>query len=175
LAAGLAVYTFYASLAASYLSERPAVCANCHIMGPYFQSWLKSSHNVWANCNDCHVPNDTKFRYWAFKAFDGLYHSAVFTLRLDTEVIRQREISNQVVYLNCLRCHSPLVTEYLKMGPDYRAVTDGRKKVCWDCHQDLPHTRNVSVNSIVYGNLPLPPAALPAWLAGRTETASPGH
>jgi cytochrome c nitrite reductase small subunit len=164
LVIGLGSYTLVAAKATSYLSERPAVCANCHIMGPYFQSWLKSSHNVWANCNDCHVPMDTAFRFWSYKAVDGLYHSYMFSFGPEAQVIRPRETSNQVMLENCLRCHSPLVTEFTKMGPDYYSVLNGDKKVCWDCHREMSHTQNASVSSIVYGNLPMPAADRLAWL-----------
>ena len=39
LIAGLGLYTFYVSRAWSYLSDEPAVCLNCHVMGSYYQAW----------------------------------------------------------------------------------------------------------------------------------------
>ena len=33
---GLGSYTLYASRAWTYLSDDPATCVNCHIMGPYY-------------------------------------------------------------------------------------------------------------------------------------------
>jgi cytochrome c nitrite reductase small subunit len=133
-------------------------------MGSYYQSWAKSSHFVWTNCNDCHVPQDKFLRKWAFKATDGLYHAYAFTMGLDKEIIRAREGTYQVLQENCLRCHSPLVTEFTKMSPDYASVTTGEKKACWDCHRDTPHTTVSSTTSINYGGLPIPASPAPDWL-----------
>jgi cytochrome c nitrite reductase small subunit len=57
-----------------------------------------------------------------------------------------------------------LVTEFVKMSPDYESVLNGDKKACWDCHRDVPHTSISSVSSIDYGNLPMPGSPAPAWL-----------
>ena len=51
---GLGSYTLYASRAWTYLSDDPATCVNCHIMGPYYATWNHSSHSRNATCNDCH-------------------------------------------------------------------------------------------------------------------------
>jgi cytochrome c nitrite reductase small subunit len=110
------------------------------------------------------VPQDKFLRKWAFKAKDGLYHASVFTLGMEPDVIRAREGTYEVLQENCLRCHTPLVTEFTKMEPDYAAVKNGEQKACWDCHRDVPHTTTSSVNSIVYGNLPIPASPVPDWL-----------
>lgn len=55
---GLGSYTLYASRAWTYLSDDPATCVNCHIMGPYYATWNHSSHSRNATCNDCHVPHE---------------------------------------------------------------------------------------------------------------------
>ncbi|MDR1309991.1 MAG: cytochrome c nitrite reductase small subunit [Deltaproteobacteria bacterium] len=167
LVSGLGAYTLYASRPWVYLSDEAEVCATCHVMGPYYQSWSNSSHAVWANCNDCHVPQDKLLRKWAFKATDGLYHAAVFTLRAEPQVIRPREGTFAVLQENCLRCHEPLVREFAKMSPDYGSVRNGDKKACWDCHRETPHTRISSLGSADYGGVPLPGAPVPGWLRGR--------
>jgi cytochrome c nitrite reductase small subunit len=164
LPVGLLIYLFYASLAWSYLSDEPTVCLNCHIMGPYYQSWNKSSHAVWANCVDCHIPQDKLIRGYAFKAVDGLYHAAVYTMGTEGPALRPRPASYKVILENCLRCHTPLVTEFAKMSPDYDSIIKGDKKACWDCHREVPHTRNSGLGSNVNVNLPFPPALAPAWL-----------
>lgn len=58
---GLGSYTLYASRAWTYLSDDPATCVNCHIMGPYYATWNHSSHSRNATCNDCHVPHEVTF------------------------------------------------------------------------------------------------------------------
>ena len=57
---GLGSYTLYASRAWTYLSDDPATCVNCHIMGPYYATWNHSSHSRNATCNDCHVPHERR-------------------------------------------------------------------------------------------------------------------
>lgn len=169
LIAGLAGYTFYVSKAWSYAYDEPAACVNCHVMGSYYQAWEKSSHREWATCNDCHVPNDKILRQYAFKAKDGLYHAAVFTVFAEPQVIRARDSSKEVLLENCVRCHSPLVTEFVKMDLDYQAVVRGDQKACWDCHQDLVHTSISGLGSNNNVNLPLPPSPVPAWLEGMLD------
>ncbi len=71
LLAGIGIYTIYMSRAHSYLSDNPSACVNCHIMSPYYDSWNHSSHVLWANCNDCHVPQNNAVEKYAFKAMDG--------------------------------------------------------------------------------------------------------
>lgn len=164
LIVGLGLYTVYVSRAWSYLSDDPAVCVNCHVMGPYYQSWQKSSHAVWATCNDCHVPHDNLVNQYAFKAVDGLYHSAVFTVGGQPQVIRAREASSRVIMENCVRCHSPLVTEFVKMNIDYREVLEGGKKACWDCHTQVPHTNISNLASAPGAIVPFPASPAPDWL-----------
>ena len=165
LVAGLGLYTVYVSRAWSYISDEPAVCVNCHIMGPYYQSWQKSSHAVWATCNDCHVPQDNIINQYAFKAMDGLYHAAVFTVRAEPQVIRAREGSSRVIMENCLRCHTPLVTEFAKMNVDYKEVLKGEKKACWDCHTQVPHTNISNLASAPGAIVPFPASPVPDWLS----------
>ena len=102
VACGLGAYAMYMSRAHSYLSDDPSACINCHIMTPYYQSWMHSSHSNWTHCNDCHVPQDNVMSKYAFKAMDGLYHSYVFTLRAEPMVIRPRDASKGVIMNNCI-------------------------------------------------------------------------
>src|SRR5690625_6656239 len=88
---GLVGILFHVSRASSYLSDAPETCVNCHVMAPQYATWAKSAHREVATCNDCHVPQDNIFRHYFFKASDGLYHSTIFTLRLEPQVIRIRE------------------------------------------------------------------------------------
>lgn len=165
--AGLGLYTIYASRAWSYALDDPAVCVNCHIMAPYYQSWSHSSHQPWATCNDCHVPQDNIVSTYMFKAQDGLYHAAVFTMRAEPQVIRPREASNRVIMQNCVRCHTPLTTEMVRRvgSATYDDVMAGQAKACWDCHPNVPHTKISNLASITSGGpVPLPQSPVPAWL-----------
>lgn len=165
LFAGLGGYTVYMSRAHSYLSDDPAACVNCHIMAPYHQSWNHSSHAQWATCNDCHVPQNNVFSKYAFKAKDGLYHAAVFTIKGEPNVIRPRDDSYEVIMNNCIRCHTQLNTEFVKTGMiDYCEVKEGKGKACWDCHTEVPHTKVSNLSSSPNAITPLPSSPVPDWL-----------
>jgi len=165
IAFGLFFYLTYVSRMGSYLKDDPSACVNCHIMAPYYQSWQKSSHQPWATCNDCHVPQDNFVKGYAFKAKDGLYHAAVFTLRAEPQVIRPRNESYGAIMENCIRCHTQLNTEFVKTGMvKYAQVAKGEARACWDCHREVPHggmsNLAMSPNAIV----PLPESPVPSWL-----------
>ena len=165
IAAGLGIYTTYMSRAFSYLADDPSACINCHIMTPYYQSWSKSSHAVWATCNDCHVPQSSLLAGYAFKAQDGLYHAAMFTLKAEPQVIRPRDASTKVIMENCIRCHTQLNTEFVKTGmATFADIKTGRQMACWDCHREVPHTRISNLASAPNAVVPLPESPVPDWL-----------
>ena len=170
LVTGLGAYTIYASRAHSYLSDEPSACINCHIMIPHYQSWSHSSHREWAHCNDCHVPQDNIISKYAFKAADGLYHSTVFTLRNEPQVIHARNASKGVIMENCVRCHTQLNTEFVKTGMiSYSQASKGEGKACWDCHRDVPHTTVRNLSSSPNAVAPLPKSPVPTWLKEMTK------
>ncbi|WP_185154680.1 cytochrome c nitrite reductase small subunit [Dysgonomonas sp. 511] len=170
LIVGLGGYTVYMSRAHSYLSDDPSACVNCHIMAPYYQSWNHSSHAQWATCNDCHVPQDNVLNKYAFKAKDGLYHAAIFTINGEPNVIRPREESYEVIMNNCIRCHLQLNTEFVKTGMiDYCDVKEGKGKACWDCHTQVPHTKVSNLSSSPNAIVPLPASPVPDWLKKRMK------
>ena len=166
IAAGLGMYTIYVSRAYSYLSDDPSACVNCHIMTPYHHSWMHSSHAMWANCNDCHVPHENIARKYLFKAKDGLYHSYVFTMRSEPMAIRPRTESYQVIMNNCIRCHSQLNQDFVKTGmiTYVEATEHGMGKACWDCHRNVPHGGKNSLSSTPNALVPYPKSDLPEWL-----------
>jgi hypothetical protein len=49
--------TAYYGEGASYLSNNPRACVNCHIMRDHYDGWDTSSHHAVATCNDCHAPH----------------------------------------------------------------------------------------------------------------------
>lgn len=167
---GLGAYSVYMSRAYSYLSDDPAACINCHIMTPYYQSWNHSSHAQWATCNDCHVPHNNIISKYAFKAKDGLYHSAVFTAKAEPQVIRPRDESYGVIMNNCIRCHTQLNTEFVKTGMiEYCEVKEGKGKACWDCHTQVPHSKVSNLASSPNAIVPLPASPVPDWLKNKMK------
>lgn len=170
--AGLFIYTFFTSRAYSYLSNDPATCVNCHIMGPYYATWMHSSHGRNTTCNDCHVPQDNKIKGYYFKATDGLRHSAIFTIRGENQAIQAIEASSQVIMDNCIRCHTQLNTEFVNTGrKGYKEMQDIGGKACWDCHRDIPHTRSRSLSSTPNARIPMPESNVPEWLHDMVKKA----
>jgi cytochrome c nitrite reductase small subunit len=162
---GLGGYTVYISRLPSYLSDDPAACLNCHIMSPYYQSWSRSSHAPWTTCSECHVPQDNVLSGYMFKAQDGIYHAAAFTLKAESQSIRPRDSSSEVILANCIRCHTQLNTEFVKTGMvSFADVKNGRQKACWDCHRDGPHTRISNLASAPNAVVPFPSSPVPEWL-----------
>lgn len=88
MALGTGMFVFHVSRAASYLSDSPETCINCHVMTTEYATWRHSSHAGVATCNDCHVPHTSLPAHYAFKAKDGLWHATVFTMRWEPQVIR---------------------------------------------------------------------------------------
>ncbi len=170
---------FYLARATSYLSDDPRACINCHVMGPQYASWQRSSHVRVAHCNDCHVPHDHFLRHYLFKASDGLRHATIFTLRLEPQVIRIKSAGMRVVQENCIRCHRSLVdrTALIQMTPmmfTSPAPVTGAFKKCWDCHLETPHGRVNSLASFPLARVPRLTPALPEIKKHHTTFNSDG-
>lgn len=160
---GMGVYVAYISQAASYLSDDPKACINCHIMTPMYASWQHSSHARVTTCNDCHVPHDSVIRKYWFKAMDGARHSTLFTLRQEPQVFRARAESKEVIQANCLRCHGDNV---------HGATTEPQfTRSCVECHREVPHGRVDSLSSTPNAAVPLQSPVIPDRLlrAGRGQ------
>ncbi|MFI3296498.1 MAG: cytochrome c nitrite reductase small subunit [bacterium] len=167
---GLFGYIVYVARLHTYVSDDSATCVNCHVMASYYDSWQHSSHAVWTNCNDCHVPHTSTVSKYAFKAMDGLYHSAVFTFNAEPDVIRARDGSANVIMNNCIRCHTQLNTEFVNTGMiNYTQVKEGDGKACWDCHRDIPHTVRSNISSSPNSIAPMPTSPVPDWLKDKMK------
>lgn len=162
--AGVAGFLVYISNAASYLSDEPKTCVNCHVMGPYYASYAHSSHALVATCNDCHVPHDNIVKKYAFKAQDGLYHSTIFTLRAEPQVIRIKEAGANVVQANCERCHNHLNEKVTTTGTTLVSRSHGEGRFCWDCHREVPHGTRNSLSATPDARVPYPASPVPDWL-----------
>ena len=162
---GLGAYLVYVSKAYSYLSDDPKVCVNCHVMGPYYATWQHSSHKMVATCNDCHVPHNNILNKYFFKAKDGLRHSYIFTMRKEPQAMQAIAASQEVIYDNCVRCHSQLNQEFVKTGKmTHKQLTHGEGRACWDCHRDVPHGGKNSLSSTPGAIVPYPKSPVPDWL-----------
>ena len=139
---GAGAWTFVAAKGASYLSDDPAVCVNCHVMREDYDGWRKASHHAQAICNDCHLPHDNIVHKYFVKASNGYHHSKAFTLQDFAEPIRIKPGNAKVLEANCLRCHGALTAEITAHGtlgiptdPTQQADLYG----CVRCHQEVGH------------------------------------
>ena len=108
LAAGLGFFTFGFAKGASYLTNDPAACANCHVMSEHFAAWQKGSHRTAATCNDCHTPHNLVGKY-VTKAQNGFWHSFYFTTGRYPDPLRITERNRRVTEQACRYCHAPIV------------------------------------------------------------------
>jgi cytochrome c nitrite reductase small subunit len=163
---GLGVFIVHISKAPSYLSDNPETCINCHVMYPQYASWMHSSHREWATCSDCHVPHDNFIRTYYFKASDGARHATIFTARAEPQVIRIKKAGVNVVQENCIRCHVDLVQMTSLVEATGRSARMGEGKLCWECHDEVPHSSVRSLSSAPFSLVPRMPSVLPDWLSG---------
>lgn len=126
---GTILFIVRISNAVSYLSDAPLTCINCHIMTDAYASWQRGSHGRVAVCIDCHLPHDNIVGKYAFKAFDGGKHSAVFTMRKEPQILHLSTAARPVVQQNCLRCHQ---NQFVMIS-----LSDSTQQACWNCHSNI--------------------------------------
>lgn len=131
--AGLGAFTFVYADGASYLSNDPGTCVNCHVMQDVFDRWNHGSHKAVAVCNDCHTPH-TFVAKWAVKGLNGVNHSTRFTLNNFPEPIRITDRNRTVAAGNCIYCHGTLAADISHEAGD--DPTD-----CLHCHAGVGHGR----------------------------------
>jgi cytochrome c nitrite reductase small subunit len=162
---GIFIYTFITSRAYTYLSDDPATCVNCHVMAPYYATWLHSSHGKDATCNDCHIPQDNYFNKYFVKGLNGYRHAAVFTKRTEEQAMTAIPMNSQALMNNCIRCHTQLNSEFVETGRHtWKEMQEIGGSVCWDCHRDVPHTLSRSLSSTPDARVPMPESNVPEWL-----------
>jgi cytochrome c nitrite reductase small subunit len=129
-AAGLGTFTFMFARGASYLTNDPAACANCHIMREHYAAWTKASHRAVAACNDCHTPKNVVAKYWT-KASNGFWHSLAFTTGRFPDPLRAKPHNQEIAEHACRKCHTELTLAIDAHGGD--ALT------CTRCHRYVGH------------------------------------
>jgi cytochrome c nitrite reductase small subunit len=166
---GLGCLVVYISNAASYLSDSPGACINCHVMASEYATWQRGSHGRVAVCNDCHVPHDNFLKKYAFKAKDGLRHATVFTLRMEPQVITLNTAAIAVVQENCIRCHVNLVENVTASQVSGGNAHSGGGQLCWACHRETPHGRVHSLASTPFARIPRLTPVVPDWIKRLTQ------
>jgi cytochrome c nitrite reductase small subunit len=128
---GLGGFTFAFAEGASYLSNDPNSCINCHIMREVFDGWNNGSHKAVAVCNDCHTPHSFVPK-WLVKGLNGWNHSVAFTTNNFHEPIRITDLNRTVARDNCIYCHGDMVVAI--SHEDSESPTD-----CLRCHSGVGH------------------------------------
>jgi cytochrome c nitrite reductase small subunit len=142
LAAGVGVFTFHYAKGASYLGHDPAACANCHVMQPQFDAWLKSSHRSVAVCNDCHAPHEPIPKL-AIKALNGFRHSLMFTVGGFHEPIQITPLNRSVTEHACRSCHEDVVAAMLAVEP--HGGGHDPEVSCIRCHGSVGHPSGAAI------------------------------
>lgn len=139
LTVGLGMFTFGYARGASYLTNDPAACANCHVMTEHFDAWAKSSHHAVAVCNDCHAPHDLIGKY-ATKARNGFWHSFFFTTGRYPDPLRITPRNREVTEETCRFCHAPIVEQIDSPAAVHGgAPRAGAATSCIRCHANVGH------------------------------------
>jgi len=127
---GLGGFTFLYAKGASYLSNDPAACVNCHVMKEQYTGWLRGPHHAVATCNDCHTPHNLLGKY-AVKAENGFWHSFYFTTGNYPDVVRARPVSRRIVEDGCRHCHATIADDI--------SAHDSASLSCLACHSRVGH------------------------------------
>ncbi|WP_197444366.1 cytochrome c nitrite reductase small subunit [Maioricimonas rarisocia] len=129
---GLGTFTFGYGQGASYLSNDPNSCANCHVMQNHLNDWQKSSHRHVAVCNDCHLPHDPIGK-WVVKGDNGFFHSLAFTFENFHEPIQIKPRNRRVTQYACMHCHQDFIHQTLPSDSEVEMLA------CIHCHRDVGH------------------------------------
>lgn len=132
IALGVGAYVFVYARGASYLTDDPAACANCHIMSDHYAAWSKSSHRAVAVCNDCHTPAGF-FSKYTTKASNGFWHSFGFTTGRFIDPLRIKPHNREIAEQACRKCHQGIV-DAIEASRQADTPTS-----CIRCHQSVGH------------------------------------
>ncbi len=134
---GVGVFTFGYGQGASYLSNNPETCVNCHAMQDHLDSWQHSSHHHVAVCNDCHLPHHPIGK-WLTKADNGFFHSLAFTLGNYRDPIQIKPRNSRVTQSACVDCHQDFVHSLFPTANEDGRATDEMQS-CVHCHAEVGH------------------------------------
>jgi cytochrome c nitrite reductase small subunit len=138
--AGVGAYTFIYAQGASYMTDNPEACMNCHVMREQYDGWVAASHRSVAVCNDCHTPPGLVPKY-VTKAQNGFWHSFAFTTGRFPDEIFITERNHGVTESACRGCHEAIV-EAIEGSHAVRAAMSVTGELsCVRCHRAVGHLR----------------------------------
>ncbi len=102
-------------------------------MQSVYDRWNHGTHKAVATCNDCHTP-EVLYGKYIVKAINGWNHSVAFTTGNFPEPLRITGFNKKVTQLQCLKCHSALVSSVMRFH--------GKEEMnCLTCHSGVGHGR----------------------------------
>ncbi len=110
-------------------TNSPSYCGSCHVMQEQYTAWVKGGLHNNIKCVDCHLPNDSRVKFYIWKAIDGGKDFVAFHTGAVPEKIQASSHSKKTIQSNCIRCHEGVVSKMLN--------AEGRH--CWDCHKRISH------------------------------------
>jgi len=138
VAIGIGSFTFAYAKGASYMTDDPTACANCHVMRDQYSEWTNSSHHTVAVCNDCHTPPGFVGKYLS-KARNGWHHSVAFTAGGFHEPIQITPHNRAITEQRCRSCHQSIVQAIDAHAAHTRDERDDGSISCIRCHNDVGH------------------------------------
>lgn len=145
IALGIGAFTFVYAKGASYLTNDPAACANCHVMSEHYAAWIKASHHTVATCNDCHTPHHPIGKY-VVKVRNGFWHSFYFTTGNYPYPLRITERNHEVTEGACRYCHARITEAVdhgiaaVEAGAHPTGDVDAQEPItCTRCHRYVGH------------------------------------
>ena len=129
------------------ISSTPKFCGSCHVMKPYFESWVTSSHSGIA-CVDCHIAPgltaEIRKKYEAMsmvtRYFTGTYSTNPWAEVDDAACLRcheRRLLSGKELFGDILFDHEPHLTE----------IRRGIKLRCTSCHSQIVQGSHIAVTA----------------------------
>lgn len=140
IAVGASIFTFTYARGASYLTDDPAACANCHIMQEQYDGWVAGSHKNVAGCNDCHTPPGVIGKYLS-KMENGWRHSFAFTTGQFADPIQITQRNLEIANQSCAGCHQNQFHD----SPILSGEADSMN--CTHCHRGTGHDAGPAANS----------------------------
>jgi nitrate/TMAO reductase-like tetraheme cytochrome c subunit len=132
-------------------TAQPEFCDSCHIMEPYYDSWLNSSHAD-VGCIECH------YEPGAVETFEGKFKALSQLAKYVTRTAGTKPWA-EVSDTSCMRsgCHSVRMLEgevkFGRVSFDHRhhllETRRGKRLRCVSCHSQIVQGEHVSVTEAV--------------------------
>ena len=144
LAGGVGLILSYGTM---HMSSTPGFCGSCHLMTPYYDSWVESSHSSIA-CVDCHIPPgitaelEKKYEAMAMVAryFTGTYGTRPWGEIDDAACLKcheRRLLGGRELFGDVLFDHAPHLTELRR----------GKRLRCTSCHSQIVQGSHIAVTA----------------------------